>query len=212
MKDSNNNRISIPLPTIRRYPDYLRAIRAMIDRGEKRVSSVILSEELGLDPVLTRKDLAMAGVAGRPRLGYPAVELAEAIDRALGWDSMTDAVLIGAGSLGHALLGYKGFLGHGLRIVAAFDNSPNLIGTLVHGIEIQSLDAIPEFVCKLNVKIGILTVPDTAAQSCADILVSAGVKGIWNFATARLEVPKTVKVVNVDLAQSLAVLSHQIVR
>lgn len=212
MKDADNNRIAIPLPTIRRYPDYLRAIRAMIDSGEKRISSVVLSEMLGLDPVLTRKDLAMAGVAGRPRLGYPAVELAEAIDRALGWDSMTDAILIGAGSLGHALLGYKGFLGHGLRIVAAFDNSADLIGKDVHGVKIQSIDAIAESVSALNVRIGILTVPDKAAQACADILVSAGVKGIWNFATARLDVPKEVKVVNVDLAQSLAVLSHQIVR
>lgn len=212
MKDSDNNQIAIPLPTIRRYPDYLRAIRAMIERGEKRVSSVVLSEKLGLDPVLTRKDLAMAGVAGRPRLGYPAVELAEAIDRALGWDSMTDAVLIGAGSLGHALLGYKGFLEHGLRIVAAFDSSAELVGKDVHGIRIQSIDAIAESVKALNVKIGILTVPQAAAQACANTLVAAGVKGIWNFATVRLDVPKEVKVVNVDLAQSLAVLSHQIAR
>ena len=77
----------------------------------------MLAERLGLDPVLTRKDLAMAGVPGRPRRGYPAGELRAAINRALGWDSATDAVLVGAGSLGSALLGYAGFKEQNLSIV-----------------------------------------------------------------------------------------------
>ena len=90
----------LPLPTIRRYPIFLRAIGEMMDAGEAFISSSVLAERLGLDPVLTRKDLAMAGVPGRPRRGYPAEELRAAINRALGWDSATDAVLVGAGSWG----------------------------------------------------------------------------------------------------------------
>ena len=104
----NQNANPLPLPTIRRYPIFLRAIGEMMDAGEAYISSSVLAERLGLDPVLTRKDLAMAGVPGRPRRGYPAEKLRAAINRALGWDSATDAVLVGAGSLGSALLGYAG--------------------------------------------------------------------------------------------------------
>ena len=83
----------LPLPTIRRYPAYLREIRAMIQRGEQHVSSAVLAEKLGLDQVLTRKDLAMAGVPGKPRCGYPAKKLEAAVVHALGWDNATEAPL-----------------------------------------------------------------------------------------------------------------------
>ena len=131
----------LPLPTIRRYPIFLRAIGEMMDTGEAFISSSVLAERLGLDPVLTRKDLAMAGVPGRPRRGYPAGELRAAINRALGWDSATDAVLVGAGSLGSALLGYAGFKEQNLSIVAAFDANPRLAGSTVHGVKVRPLEA-----------------------------------------------------------------------
>ena len=192
----------LPLPTIRRYPIFLRAIGEMMDAGEAFISSSVLAERLGLDPVLTRKDLAMAGVPGRPRRGYPAEELRAAINRALGWDSATDAVLVGAGSLGSALLGYAGFKEQNLSIVAAFDANPRLAGSTVHGVKVRPL----------KVHLAILTVPTAAAQACAETLVEAGVRGILNFSSAQLSVPEGVIVQNVDLAQPLAVLSHAIAR
>ena len=208
--EATNEPISLPLPTIRRYPLYLRAIRRKIANGETDISSAVLAEELGLDPVLMRKDLAMSGAVGRPRRGYPARELLEALNRALGWDNVTEAALIGAGSLGHALLGFKGFAEHNLRIVVAFDANPELQGTTVHGVQIHSPDELKKLIKRLALKIGILCVPNAAAQECADLLVEAGVKGIWNFTTVQLNLPPEVKMAQVDLAESLAVLSHAI--
>ena len=209
MKDT---KIKLPLPTIRRYPIYLRAIKARIARGELSVSSAVLAEELGLDPVLTRKDLAMSGVSGKPRRGYPAKELCGAINRALGWDSETDAVLVGVGSLGRALLGYTGFEEQNLSIAAAFDNNPALNGQTIHGVMVHPMSELPSLVASLNVKIGILTVPTFAAQTCANELIAAGIKGIWSFCPVQIDVPKGVTVQNVDLAQSLAVLSHIVIK
>ncbi len=198
----------LPLPTIRRYPIYLRALKAKIAGGELTVSSAILAEELGFDPVLARKDLAMTGIPGRPRCGYPAKELCDAINRALGWDNATDAVLVGAGMLGHALLGYSGFEEQNLNIAAAFDTNPNLCGQTLHGVKVRPLEDLAELVKNLKLKLAILTVPASSAQTCVDLLVSTGIKGILNFAPIRLIVPKGVTVQNVDIAQSLAVLSH----
>jgi redox-sensing transcriptional repressor len=211
MKNEQAN-TGFPLPTIRRYPIYLRTIKSMIAAGELHISSAVLAERLGLDPVLTRKDLAMAGVPGKPRRGYPSRELCEAINRSLGWDSATDAVLIGAGSLGMALLGYSGFEEHNLSIVAAFDADNSKIGAKFHGVKVRPMEDLPRLVHKLEIKIGILTVPNAVAQKCADQLVAAGIKGIWNFSAIQLEVPENIIVQNVDLAQSLGVLSHSIAR
>ena len=203
---------SLPLPTIRRYPLYLRAISTMIARGDLHVSSAVLAEELGLDPVLTRKDLAMAGIPGKPRRGYPAKELSDAITKALGWDSVTDAVLVGSGSLGQALLGYSGFEEQSLQIAMAFDANPEKINKTYHGIKVRPMEDLKSLVKRCRIKIGILTVPASAAQECADQLIDAGIKGIWNFSPMQLAVPKNIIVQNVDLAQSLAVLSHAITR
>ena len=199
-----------PLPTIRRYPIYLRCIREMTAAGELHISSAVVAEKLGLDPVLTRKDLAMAGVPGKPRRGYPAKKLQDALNHALGWDNTTDAVLIGAGSLGNALLGYSGFEEQNLSIIVAFDSNPGLLGLALHGVKVRPMEDLPRFVKRMKIKLGILTVPNAAAQSCADQLVAAGIRGIWNFTSVQLDVPKGVVVQNVDLAQSLAILSHAI--
>ena len=200
----------LPLPTIRRYPIYLRCIREMIAAGELHISSAVVAEKLGLDPVLTRKDLAMAGVPGKPRRGYPATELQSAINRALGWDNTTDAVLVGVGSLGNALLGYSGFEEQNLSIAVAFDSNPGRIGLSLHGVKVRPMEDLPRLVKRMQIRIGILTVPNRAAQTCANQLVGAGIRGIWNFTSVQLEVPKGIVVQNVDLAQSLAVLSHAI--
>lgn len=202
----------LPLPTIRRYPIYLRAIKAKIAGGDLNVSSAVLADELGLDPVLTRKDLAMAGVPGKPRCGYPARELCEAINRALGWDSATDAALVGVGMLGKALLGYSGFEEQNLNIAAAFDVSAETCGRTFHGVKVRPMNELTSLTKRLKLSLAILTVPACAAQECADELVAAGIKGILNFSPIQLTVPAGVTVQNVDMAQSLAVLSHKIAR
>ena len=201
---------ALPLPTIRRYPAYLRSVRARLARGESSISSASLAAELKLDPVLVRKDLAMSGVTGRPRIGYPGPELEHALVAALGWDNVSEAALVGAGSLGRALLGYRGFREQGLAITVAFDSDPALGGLVVHGVRVRPMKDLVRLVRRLSLQLGILTVPEEAAQPCADLLVAAGVRGLWNFAPVQLDVPPGVVVQNMDLAQSLAVLSHSL--
>ncbi len=117
---------------------------------------------------------------------------------------------MGAGSLGRALLGYRGFREQGLAIAVAFDSDPALDGLEIHGVRVRPMKDLVRLVRRLSLQLGILTVPEEAAQPCADLLVAAGVRGLWNFSPVQLDVPPGVVVQNMDLAQSLAVLSHSL--
>lgn len=198
------------VPTIKRLPLYLRSLRDLQMQGESYASSAALARELMLDPVVVRKDLAITGVVGRPRLGFPLDALISAIVDFLGWRNTTDAFLCGVGSLGRALLGYDGFHQYGLRIVAAFDVTPELIGTRERGVKVFDIGKLSAMVGRMKIQLGILTVPAEAAQEMADCMIAAGVRGIWNFTPVKLEVPEHVVIQRVDLAASLAVLSHRL--
>ncbi len=201
---------NLPLPTVRRFPVYLRRVQDCIAREEEYVSGALLADVLGIDHVVVRKDLAMTGVVGTPRLGFPTKELAAAITKALGWDIPTRAALVGVGHLGGALLGHKGFHDHNLEITLAFDSNPALVGTRLHGVAILPVEDLEAVVKRLHIILAILTVPNAAAQDCADRLVAGGIRGIWNFTGVSLNVPPAVKVQHEDLASGLAILSHMI--
>ena len=198
------------IPTIKRLPLYLRSLRDLQVQGEAFASSAALAKELMLDPIVVRKDLAITGVVGTPRRGFPVDALILAIMEFLGWSNTTDAFLCGVGSLGSALLGYEGFQLYGLRIVAAFDANPDKIGTKEHGVKIFDVRKMPTMIERMHIQLGVLTVPADAAQSAANSMIAAGIRGIWNFTPVKLEVPDTVVIQRVDLASSLAVLSHRL--
>ena len=206
------NRPPLPLPAVRRFPVYLREIKAMSAGGLDFISGAVLSERTGTDHVLVRKDLALAGVAGRPRKGYPAKALAKAITKALGWDRPVQAALVGAGALGRSLMGYGGFAEQKLSIAVAFDADCPAGGTEIRGIPVLPAARMKVSVLRRGIRLAILTVPAAAAQACAEELAAAGVKGILNFTPVRLAVPPDVTVQDVDLAQSLAVLSRAITK
>jgi len=147
---------------------------------------------------------------GTPRIGFRIPELIAAIERFLGWDHQTKAVLVGVGNLGTALLGYQGFHDFGFRIVGAFDNDPKIVGQWVHGRQVQAIGQLIPFVRRGEILLGMLTVPGPAAQKTAEVMVRAGIKGIWNFTPAKLHLPKEVMTQKEDLAEGLAVLSHRI--
>jgi len=179
-------------PSVRRLPSYLQVIRDLQQEGKEFVSGTIIANELMLDSIQVRKDLAMTGIIGTPKRGYPVADLIDAIEHFLGWDAPQDAVLVGVGNLGSALLGYRDFLLHGLNITAAFDVNPRKIGAVIHGTRILSAGTMDIQVRSFGAKIAILTVPSAYAQESADILVKAGIRGIWNFTNVKLKVPDTV--------------------
>lgn len=198
------------VPTLKRLPLYLRLLRKMEEHGEEYASGAVLARELGLDPIVVRKDLAMTGAVGRPRLGFKMDEIILAIEDFLGWTNTSDAFLVGVGNLGSALLGYQGFEQHGMRIVAAFDNDPEIIGKKIKGKVVQDVAKMPELARRMHVQIGVLTVSPAVAQSVADAMVAGGIRGIWNFTPVTLDVPGHVILQREELASSLAVLSHRL--
>ncbi len=191
---------------LKRLPGYLAYLKNMPDDGNLYISATALANALGMGEVQVRKDLAMVSDGGRPKVGYLRQQLIEDISQFLGYDNTTDAILIGAGKLGQALLAYGGFDAYGLNILAAFDVAPEVKKTK-EGKPIYHLDELAKF-CKCNnVLMGIITVPAPYAQQVCDLLITNGIKAIWNFAPIHLDVPSHILVQNENMATSLAVLS-----
>ena len=191
---------------LKRLPGYLDYLKSLPEDGPSHISATTLANALGMGQVQVRKDLAMVSDGGRPKIGYLREALIEDIEQFLGYDNTTDAVLIGAGKLGQALMGYKGFDEYGLNILAAFDARPKMDKT-EDGTPVYNISKLPQF-CKANkVLMGIITVPAEHAQSVADQLIAGGIKAIWNFAPVHLDVPSGILVQNENMATSLAVLS-----
>lgn len=202
----NKNKVSFG-PSIRRLPSYLNIIRGAQAGGEQYISGTIIANELNLEPIQVRKDLAITGIIGKPKKGYPVGELVIAIEHFLGWDLARKAIVVGAGNLGSALSGYQEFKNHGLDIVAAFDTDPAKIGSVVHGVPIYSLDKLDEVVPRLGTEIAILTVPSPFANSSCESIVKAGIRSIWNFTNIKLKVPDGITVWREDLSSGYAMLS-----
>jgi len=207
---NRDREVSVPLPTIRRLPMYFSLLQRAAQENQTAVSSSQLAGALGLEAIQVRKDLESIGVTGQPRVGFPVAELIQAIERFLGWDNVTDAFIIGAGHLGTALAGYRGFEKHGLNVVALFDNDPRKVGQTIHGKEVLHVDKLDNLANRLHVHIAILTVPAEVAASIAQLAIDAGIQAIWNFTPAKLIVPEGIILERVDLAASLAVLSSRL--
>ncbi len=199
-------RKEISKAVLKRLPGYVSYLRSIPEDSFAYISATALANALGMGEVQVRKDLAMVSDGGRPKVGYHRESLIEDIEQFLGYDNTTDAVLIGAGKLGQALLGYSGFEAYGLNILAAFDAQP-VFGQTSEGKPIYPMEQLVSF-CKANkVLMGIITVPARHAQVVCDQLIACGIKAIWNFAPTHLEVPEGILVQNENMATSLAVLS-----
>lgn len=201
---------SFPIPSIQRLPVYLRFLKEQQKRGEILVSCTRIAEEFGQLSVQVRKDLSITGITGRPKVGYRVSELIDAIEDFLGWNQKTRAFLVGAGSLGSAILGYEGFVEHGLDIVAAFDISPEKINRTIHRCPVYDLKEMLSRGQEDHIEIGILTVPSTAAQESAAMLLQIGVRAIWNYTPVRLDLPEGIICEEVKLSASFAVLSSRL--
>ncbi len=199
-------RKEISKSVLKRLPGYLAYLKSLPSDGYPYISATALANALGMGEVQVRKDLAMVSDGGRPKIGYQRLALIDDIEQFLGYDNTTDAVLIGAGRLGQALLGYSGFDAYGLNILAAFDISP-ATSTSDSGKQIYPISQLEDF-CRTNkVLMGIITVPVKQAQAVCDQLIGCGIKAIWNFAPTHLDVAENILVQNENMATSLAVLS-----
>lgn len=179
-----------------RLSQYLRCIPS----GSDTVSSSHLADFVGVSDAQVRRDIAALGHLGQRGVGYDALALKLAIRQTLGIDRNWNAVLVGVGNLARALLRYQGFRKQGFEIVALFDSDVSKIGKMVEGLQVLPLEQMAVRVKAANVELGVISVPSDAAQSVADVLVNAGVKGLLNFAPIMLKVPESVSIVSVDLS------------
>lgn len=201
---------AISLNTLQRLPSYLTFLHSILENEQLNVSAKQVADALGLGEIQVRKDLASVSSGGRPKVGYVTRELISDIETFLGYHEINDAVIVGVGNLGRALLSYGGFKDYGLNIVAAFDHNKSVIGAEISGHTVLSTDELSSICKKKKIRIGIITVPAKHAQSVCDRMVESGILAIWNFAPTMLKAPPHILVKNENMAASLAVLSKHL--
>ena len=201
------NGYSIPKATLGRLPHYLEYLKSLPE-NRNTISATSIAKELSLGEVQVRKDLASVSGAGKPKIGYETAKLISDIENHLGYEKLTNAVLVGAGKLGRALLDYDEFENFGVKIIAGFDCNET---ALKNGAkDILPIRDIGAFCREYDVKLGIITVGGGSAQDVCDKLVESGIEAIWNFAPVTLKVPSGILLKQENLALSLAHLNNQI--
>jgi redox-sensing transcriptional repressor len=200
----------IPRATIQRLSVYLQVLENLLREGIQIISSEPLAKACDVNASQIRKDLTYFGEFGVRGVGYNVQDLFQAIREALGVNKEWNCVLIGVGNLGKALLGHREFSERGFRIVGAFDCDPFKIGEEFAGLEVVCTRRLKERIQHMDVGIGIITTPPERAQRAVNHLVEAGIKGILNFAPARVTVPDDVHVEYVDFFHHLFSLAFNI--
>ncbi|MEJ5298726.1 MAG: redox-sensing transcriptional repressor Rex [Armatimonadota bacterium] len=207
MNQSTNR---VPVPTLERMATYLACLQELDARGVETISSAEIEKLTHVNAAQFRKDLSYFGEFGRPGIGYSVPELTRRISKILKVDREQPVILVGAGNLGSALVGYPSLSREHFRIAAVFDNNPSKIGRRLWDHEIRDISTLPEVNREVGARLGIIAVPASAAQSVADLMVGAGITAILNFAPVSLKVPQGVVVRNVDFVQEMAVLSYHL--
>ena len=196
---------------IRRLPRYYRQLTALCNRGVVRISSHSLGQEMNITASQIRQDFSCFGEFGQQGYGYNVEELRAEIGHILGVDKKHHLVMIGVGNLGHALLQNFPFAQNGFSVGAAFDVSQSVIGTVVNGVEVHSMDSLDSYIQTHDVDVVALTIPQSVAQEMATRLINLGVKGFWNFTNVELSSSNpNVKFENIHFADSLLILSYRI--
>lgn len=196
--------------TLRRLPKYRQYLIRLRKQGEEYTSAAEIGRVLGVHHTQVRKDLQSTGVRGVPKVGHRIDDLIKGIEEFLNWTNLSDAFLVGVGNMGKAILNYEGFSRAGIKIVAAFDIDNRIQGKEIQSIPVFGMEKLSDLSRRLQVKIGILCTPPTAAQESAELLVAGGVIAIWNFTPTKLELPEKIIVESVNIYPSLAVLSRRL--
>lgn len=209
MKDTNPREF-IPEPVLRRLPWYLAYVNMLHDKNVETVSSTKISRELNVDASQIAKDLSFLNIKGKTRIGYDVVSLEEELSDFLGFTRSHNAVIFGVGSLGAALMQDSGLSNYGLNVVAGFDINKKIIGSNIGGVPVYNIEELDIRCRRLKAEIGIITVPVDHAQDAADMLISAGVKGLWNFTPVRIRVADGIVIANTSIYAHLAVMYNRL--
>lgn len=207
--DNNNSKV-ISQSCLSRLPLYLNYLKSLSDDTPNNISATAIANALDMGEVQVRKDLASVSDGGKPKIGYIISDLIEQLEIFLGYKDVDDAVIIGAGKLGKALLDYEGFKEYGLNIVAAFDIDDTLTNDTNFGKPVFSIDKFQDLCGRMKIRIGIITVPANQAQNVCDLMIENGILAIMNFAPVHLKVPQNILLYNENFATSLALLAKRL--
>jgi redox-sensing transcriptional repressor len=194
--------------TVRRLSHYYRVLEEVRSEGKRLISSHRLAEREGITSAQVRKDLSTFGSFGRRGLGYNVEHLRDEIRGILGLERRWRVAVVGAGNLGSALAGYRGFARQGFDVVAVFDRDAARVGTRVGGQVVRDIADLAAAVREHAIDLGVIVTPIDAAQEVADRLVAAGVRGILNLAPRKLFVPEHVTLRSVDMTVEFESLSY----
>ncbi len=205
----NTGRVVLPEPTLRRLPWYLAYVRMLDNQHIEYVSSTQIAKEINVDASQIAKDLSFLNIKGKTRIGYEVHSLVRELVDFLGFKRKHNAFMIGAGSLGAALMQDVGLSQYGLNIVAGFDINPELVGTSICGIPVYGLGELHRCQQQLNVSIAVLAVPVEHAQEAANTAIESGLKAIWNFTPYRIKAPSDIVIQNTSIYSHLALMYYR---
>ena len=206
---NNENQVILPEPTIRRLPWYLSYVRMLDNLHVEYVSSTQISKELNVQSSQIAKDLSFLNIRGKTRIGYEVKSLITELEDFLGFNEHHDAVVIGTGSLGTALMQDHGLMHYGLNIVAGFDVRSEVIGKRIGGVPIYEISQLEAWQRENGVSIAIITVPVERAQETADLAIASGMTALWNFTPIRIKAPEDVVITNTSIYAHLAIIYNR---
>ena len=209
MTKNIEQQIILPEPTIRRLPWYLSYVRMLDNLHVEYVSSTQISKELNVQSSQIAKDLSFLNIRGKTRIGYEVRSLLVELEDFLGFNRQHDAVVIGTGSLGTALMQDHGLEHYGLNIVAGFDVRSEVIGKRLGGLPVLDINELASWQREHRVSIAILTVPVERAQETADLAIASGVTALWNFTPYRIKAPEDVVIANTSIYAHLAIIYNR---
>ncbi len=196
--------------TLQRLPQYLILVKSEQAEGHTALTADEIGAPVRVSPSQVRHDLNACGINRAPGEAYDTAELISLIEHALGYDDISNAVIVGAGQLGRALLSYQNYSDYGVDVIAAFDSDESLVGREIGGRPVLSVKRMSSLCRRMKVHIGIITVPAAHAQEACDQLLEGGIEAIWNFAPVHLKAPDSILVKNEIIAVSLGELSRQL--
>lgn len=198
----------VPEIVISRLPLYVQTLNQLLREGKSVVSSSEMGERLKITSSQIRRDFSHFGGFGKKGTGYDIISLMDSLRTILNLNQIWQVALVGVGHVGQALLNYDGFSRKGFEIIAAFDESPKVIGKQFGGLEVKSIDILEKELGKMKVGIGAITVPAENAQLVCDRMVNCGIRAILNYAPVSLSVPEGVQVSNIDPVLKLQMMTY----
>lgn len=200
----------MPEPTLRRLPWYLAYVSMLRARNVEYVSSTAIAKEINVEASQIAKDLSFLNIRGKTRIGYAVAALERVLRSYLGFTREHNAVMIGVGSLGRALITDSGLTRYGLDIVAGFDVNPEVVGTTIGDVPVFDISELPKMRTSFGADIAIIAVPVDSAQDAADLAIAAGAKALWNFTPFRIRTAEGIVVQNTSIYAHLAVMYNRL--